>query len=75
MLCVQGQTRSHLQKEFRLEKENFVHGTSYVGIEHCTISFFFVKPTVNISRLGGWKARGLPKDGFGHYLAMKWKKR
>ena len=48
MLCEGGHKRSHLQKEFRLEKENFACGTSYVGIEDCTISFFFVKPTVPI---------------------------
>ena len=47
MLCARGQKRSHLQKEFRLEKENFARGTSYVGIEISVISFFFVKPTVS----------------------------
>ena len=29
---------------------------------------------IKILRLGVWKARGLRKDGFGLYLAMKWKK-
>ena len=28
----------------------------------------------NILRLGVWKAQGLSNDGFGCYLAMKWKK-
>jgi hypothetical protein len=29
---------------------------------------------IKILCLGVWKARGLRKDGFGRYLAMKWKK-
>ncbi len=28
----------------------------------------------NIFYLGGWKARGIPKGGFGHVLARKEKK-
>ena len=46
MLCARKGKQSHLQKEFRLEKENFARGTGYVGIEICMICFFFVKPTV-----------------------------
>jgi hypothetical protein len=50
MLWARGQKKSHLQKEFRLEKETFVRGTSYVGIEDCTISFFC---EAHCSRSGG----------------------
>ena len=48
--------------------EDHIQGLLALGI--CTDK----KRKIKILRLGVWKARGLQKDGFGHYLAMKGKK-